>query len=128
MTVDTSVLLLVLLAAILHATWNAFVRSGSDTLLSLFSVKVLTIPIAVGVLYVTGLPAIESAPYLVLSAAINCVYFYCLTKAYSSGDLSICYPIARGVAPVAVVLLSMLALGETLPLAAYAGVAILIIH
>ncbi|MEX0695611.1 MAG: EamA family transporter [Rhodospirillales bacterium] len=125
MTVDASVLLLVLLAAIMHATWNAFVRSGSDTLLSLFLVKALTIPIAVGVLFVTGLPEIESAPYLVLSAAINSVYFYFLTKAYSSGDLSICYPIARGVAPVAVLLFSMFALGETLPLSAYAGVAVI---
>jgi len=125
MTIDASVLLLVLLAAIMHATWNAFVRSGSDTLLSLFSVKALTILIAAGVLLVTGLPAVESAPYLVLSAAINGLYFYCLAKAYSSGDLSICYPIARGVAPVAVLLLSMLALGEVLPLPAYAGVAVI---
>lgn len=125
MTIDASVLLLVLLAAIMHATWNAFVRSGSDTLLSLFSVKALTILIAAGMLLVTGLPAVESAPYLVLSAAINGLYFYCLAKAYSSGDLSICYPIARGVAPVAVLLLSMLALGEVLPLPAYAGVAVI---
>lgn len=125
MTIDASVLLLVLLAAIMHAAWNAFVRSGSDTLLSLFSVKALTILIAVGVLFVTGPPAIESAPYLVLSAAINGFYFYCLAKAYSAGDLSICYPIARGVAPVAVLLLSMLVLGEVLPLPAYAGITVI---
>lgn len=124
MTLDAPVVLLVLLAAIMHATWNAFVRSGSDTMLSLFSIKAPTILVAICVLLVTGLPAMESTPYLLASVAINGGYFYFLTKAYDTGDLSVCYPIARGVAPATVLLLSVSILGESPPLSAYAGVAV----
>ncbi|MEX0694297.1 MAG: EamA family transporter [Rhodospirillales bacterium] len=125
MVIDTHVVLLVLLAAMMHATWNALVRSGTDTLMSLFVVKAPTILVAAGVLMVTGLPEAESYPYLCMSAAINCGYFYFLIKAYSVGDLSVCYPIARGVAPMIVLLLSVSVLGETPPPSAYAGVAVI---
>lgn len=124
MTFDAPVMLLVLLAAVMHATWNAFVRSGSDTLLSLFAVKAPTIAVAAGALLFVGLPAPASLPYLFASAVINGGYFYFLTKAYDTGDLSVCYPIARGVAPATVLLLSVTVLGETLPPAGYAGIAI----
>ena len=124
MAIETPVVLLVLLAAMMHATWNALVRSGKDTLLSLFVVKAPTIPVAALVLMFTGLPEVESFTYLCISAVINCGYFYFLTKAYDAGDLSVCYPIARGVAPVTVLLLSVSVLGETPPPSAYAGVGV----
>lgn len=124
MAIDGTVVLLVLLAALMHATWNALVRSGKDTLLSLFAVKAPTILISAAALVVTGFPAFESLPYLLTSAAINCAYFYFLSRAYEAGDLSVCYPIARGTAPVVVAILSATVISETPPIMAFVGVAV----
>jgi drug/metabolite transporter (DMT)-like permease len=124
MAIDGTVVLLVLLAALMHATWNAFVRSDKDTLLSLFAVKAPTIVISAAALVVTGFPALESLPYLLTSAAINCAYFYFLARAYEAGDLSVCYPIARGTAPVVVAIMSVTVIGETPPITAFVGVAV----
>lgn len=124
MSIDFSVLLLVLLSAVMHAAWNALVRSGDDTLISLFLVKAPTMLVAAGVLLVTGLPAMESVPFMMFSTMVTAGYFYFLTNAYKVGDLSVCYPVARGVAPVSVLLLSVFVFDEVATLSAYVGVAI----
>jgi hypothetical protein len=55
---DPLVVLLVLLAAASHATWNAFVKSGEDKLVSLCLV-----------IFTTSLPALFALPFLPLPAA-----------------------------------------------------------
>lgn len=125
MTMDATVVFLVLLSALMHAAWNAMVRSGADTLIALFLVKGPTMFVAAAVLAVVGLPSLESWPYLLASTAITAAYFYFLTNAYRVGDLSVGYPVARGVAPVVVLLLSAAFVGERPTVSGLLGVAII---
>jgi drug/metabolite transporter (DMT)-like permease len=56
---------------------------------------------------------VESAalPYIAASAALELVYFGLLARAYGGGELSVVYPVARGSAPVLVLIIGAVALG-----------------
>ena len=105
---------LVLLAALMHASWNGIVKTGGDGLLMFVLIKVPTMVIAAAVLLVTGLPSAASVPYAIGSAAGFTAYCFLLIWAYRMGDLNFVYPVARGTAPLGVALLSGLLLGERL--------------
>lgn len=121
---DVYVVALVLFSALLHATWNAVVKMGSDRLLALVVVKLPTTLVAATTLLVVDAPAPQSWPYLLGSTAVTSGYFYFLIKAYHAGDLSLAYPVARGTAPIVVLVLSFLLVGETPGAAGVAGVVI----
>lgn len=95
-------LALALGAAVLHATWNLFVKSSSDRLVAGFTVSVgaalLNLPIVAWV----GLPDREVWGLIGIAAVIQTIYMFLLVAAYKAGDLSFVYPIARGSAPVIV--------------------------
>jgi drug/metabolite transporter (DMT)-like permease len=89
-------------AAFLHATWNALLARADDvraaTSVALAVAVVLFAPFAVASWEVES----EAVPWIVASAALELVYFLLLTAAYRRSDLSLVYPIARGSAPVLV--------------------------
>ncbi len=114
MTFDPFVVGLVLLAALLHAGWNAIVKVGSDGLLMFVLFKVPTMVIGAIVLAIVGLPNAASIPYAIGSAAAVSGYFFLLIWAYRKGDLNFIYPVARGSAPLGVALLSAVLIGEYL--------------
>ena len=119
---DLSVASLVLLSAILHASWNAVVKSDSDRLLS-FGLVMLT-GTAMGLLaapFVTFPPA-AAWPWLVASVLIHIAYYFFLLRAYAHGDLSHVYPIARGLAPLLVAIIAGRFVGEALVAREIAGV------
>src|SRR5262245_38690049 len=60
------------------------------------------------------IPPITSWYYVAASAALNTCYMLLLQRAYAAGDLSLVYPLARGVAPLLVALASIAILGEAL--------------
>jgi drug/metabolite transporter (DMT)-like permease len=104
----------VLLGALLHASWNALVKSRTDT----FLVTVLVAGGA-GLLSALGLlvlPAPDAAswPYIALSTAIQLAYYALLVAAYRDGDMSHAYPLMRGSAPLLVALASSALIGERL--------------
>jgi drug/metabolite transporter (DMT)-like permease len=112
----------VLLAAVLHASWNALVKSGGDPYLRLAIVN-LTHSIAVlPLLPFVGFPAAEAWPWLLGSVATHLVYYCFLAAGYRVGDLSHVYPIARGIAPPLVALGALLLAGEVLSLAGSAAI------
>ncbi len=112
MTLEPYVIGLVLFAAVLHAGWNAIVKTGGDGLSMLVLVKAPTMVIAAAVLVVVGLPSAGSVPYAIGSAAGFTAYSFLLIRAYRLGDLNFIYPVARGSAPLGVALLSLVLLGE----------------
>ncbi|MBE1297825.1 EamA family transporter [Phycobacter azelaicus] len=122
---STFVIVIVLSAAMLHAVWNAIVKTAADrtTMLGLVALGHV-IPGAVMVALLP-LPAPESLPYVLASTVIHFGYFYMLGRAYAHGDLSVVYPIARGVVPALVALWAMLFAGEVLPLQAWGGIALI---
>ena len=97
-------------AALLHALWNLLLARSRDVLaataVALCASLVVAAPFAV---LTWGLER-EAIPWLVASAALECAYFFTLTAAYQRSALSLVYPLARGGAPV-LVLLGALATG-----------------
>ena len=124
MPVDLGVLLLVLLAAVLHATWNALVKAGDDPLV--MTTFVMTVPCLASIAPLFALPPLQAAaiPFLVISLVVHYVYFFVLLGAYRYGDLSQVYPIARGAAPALVAVEAWIFEGEALRTSEVAGVLI----
>ncbi len=97
-----TIVLVVLLAAVMHASWNAMLRAGADRF---WSMTVMCIAIALVCALVTPFvpaPAIASWPYAVASAVLHVGYNLFLVRAYRTGDLGRSYPIARGASPMLV--------------------------
>lgn len=116
---------LVLLAAAMHASWNALVKGAADRLLAMTLVAFWPmVPGLFAGLFLLPLPAPASWPFLLGSMVTHLAYYVCLLTAYRYGDLSQVYPLARGSAPVLVALLSAVAAGEFLPWGGLAGVAL----
>lgn len=105
---------LVLIAAIMHAVWNALLKAASDQFIAITLVNLMCGALSFAVLPFIGLPDRASWPFLAGSAAIHQFYFLFLTWAYRHGDLSHVYPISRGAGPLLVVMASSASLGEEL--------------
>jgi len=122
MTLDVAVDALVLLAAVLHATWNAFVKAGGDRLAVMaLTMGLPALPCALALPFVEP-PLPASWPFLFGSIVVHTAYFASLVYAYRHGDLSQVYPIARGAAPAIVALGAWLLAGERLSLQEAVGV------
>ncbi len=119
------VIALVLVAALLHATWNAIVKGSGDRLLALALVNAGHIMTGLVLVVLYAPPAREAWGFIAASTFIHFFYYAFLLMAYRLGDFSQVYPIARGVAPVLVALGAWGVAGEVLPLQAW--VAILVI-
>lgn len=113
----------VLFGALLHAGWNALVKSSTDKDLDMALQALFGTFWAVPVLAWQGWPPADAWPYIVGSAAIHVGYYCTLVAAYRHGDLSLTYPLMRGTAPLLVALVAQLVFGETLSLTAWLGVA-----
>ncbi len=120
--IEPSVLALVLLAALLHALWNALVKSSSDRIGVLGAISFGHVILGAVLATQVPVPAIASWPFIIASTIIHFGYYYMLNRGYRLGDLSQIYPIARGVAPVLVTLGAQFAVGEVLPPQAWAGI------
>ena len=112
----------VLLGALLHAGWNALVKSSGDKPLDTALVHGMGALVAVPLLAFVGLPGSAGLPYIAASLVIHVGYYVALAGAYQHGELGLTYPIMRGFAPLLVALGSGALLGETPSAAAWAGV------
>jgi drug/metabolite transporter (DMT)-like permease len=124
MVLDPFVAGLVLLAALLHASWNALVKSGTDRQTSMALVMLTGMPIGLVLLPFTGGMTGEAWIWLAASTLVHCLYYASLLQAYRFGDLSQVYPIARGLGPLTVALCSGLVFSEALAPRELLGVAI----
>jgi drug/metabolite transporter (DMT)-like permease len=113
---------LVLGSAALHACWNWLVADARDShamaAVAMIVGAVVFAPVALFTWDVDG----AAYPYIVASAALELAYFALLASAYERADLTFVYPIARGAAPVLVLVVSVTALGAALSAGEAAGV------
>lgn len=109
---EIHVFVAVLFAAMLHAGWNTLVKAGSDKLVSTTLVASGGGLIALPLIFVAPLPAIESWPYLLASAIIHIGYFTAIVLLYRNADLSVAYPVTRGSAPLLATIIAAFSLGE----------------
>jgi len=117
--VPAGALALVLLAGLIHASWNiAAKRAGGDARFALLTGVVLMVgwaPLGVW-LAVRHLPQWGVAEWgaAIASAVLHAVYYLTLLRGYRKADLTVVYPVARGTGPLMSSTLAVLLLGEQL--------------
>jgi drug/metabolite transporter (DMT)-like permease len=115
-------LALALAAAVLHAGWNVLLRGSEDVEARTAVVLGLSLLIFAPVAAATWSVSWAVAPYVVASAAFEGAYFALLVAAYRRRELSLVYPIARGSAPLLVLLGTAVVLSRHVSAGAAAGV------
>src|SRR5450759_5254921 len=103
---------LVLGAALLHASWNAIIKSSRDVVLDTALVAAGASLVSLPLVVAMPLPASASWPFLAASITIHVGYFATLARAYREGDLGHAYPLMRGTAPLLVAVFSVALLNE----------------
>lgn len=116
------IVLAVLCGALLHAGWNALVKSSGDKTVDTALVHFLGALVALPFAIWFGLPRPESWPYIATSLVIHVGYYIALAGAYKNGEFGITYPIMRGFAPLLVALGSASVIGEAPSAAAWVGI------
>ena len=120
----TWVLLLPLVAAALHATWNALLKTAADRLVILAFISLVTTVAGLAMLPFVEQPARASWTLIAVSMLLKYAYYVFVYFAYRAGDLSLVYPLARGSAPLLVAAGAALFAGEVLSTPALVGVVI----
>jgi drug/metabolite transporter (DMT)-like permease len=105
------VMMVVLFAALLHASWNFLVKRTGDQYQSMSAVVIGHTPFAAAALCLAPLPSLDALPFLLAGAVLHVGYQLFLLASYRIGDLSQVYPLARGVAPLMVTGVSVTLLG-----------------
>ena len=122
-------LTLVLLASVAHSSWNFLLKRSEDKEVFIWGLlvaaSVLLAPL--GVMLAWQNP-IESVGWWFVTATIvlHILYFGLLGRSYTEGDLSLVYPIARGMGPMLVPILAVVFLGETIASSAIAGIVVIV--
>ena len=112
----------VLLAALLHATWNAIVKAGTDKFLTTMLVTTAAAMLSAALLPLLRAPLAASWPFAIASAVLQITYFVLVARTYQISDMSQTYPLMRGTAPLIVALVSVFLLHEALSPIAWLGV------
>ncbi len=120
-----TVFLAVLFAALLHASWNAIIKTGGNKQTTMMIFTIWQGLIGLGLVVWLPLPSAEVWPWLIASGVIHMFYQLFLAYAYEQGDLSRVYPISRGTAPLIVLGVSALFLSDVVTVTEYLGVAVL---
>jgi drug/metabolite transporter (DMT)-like permease len=113
---------LALAAAVLHAFWNLLLARARDTE-SATAVALLAAVIIFAPITALRFDAEWAVwPFIVVTSLLQLLYFALLATAYRKAELSFVYPVARGVAPAIVLIVSVLVLGHATSAAQVAGV------
>ena len=126
MVVAPLVVGLLLAAALMHASWNALLKSDRSDRLATFGV-IMTTGTVMGLVAVPFLPMIEPGAwkFIALSSVIHFGYYVTLSNAYRTGDLSFAYPLMRGAAPLITAMLGIVFLRELPSLQAGVGIVLI---
>ena len=121
----SAVIALPLCAAVLHATWNAALRSGADRLWFVTVMSFASTLAAIPCVLLLPAPLKESWPYLGFSALLQVVYSFLLAYAYHFGELGRVYPIVRGSVLLLVAVGGFLLAGQRLGGQSLLGIALI---
>ncbi|MFC5061071.1 EamA family transporter [Actinomycetospora atypica] len=119
-----SVIAITLLAAVLHAVWNAIAHGVDDRLVGFALIGLSYVVVGGAGALVLGLPPADAWPAVLGSAGLHVVYTLLLWWSYQLGEFSQVYPVARGTAPWVVALYEV-AFGDGLPALQLVGVAVI---
>tara|TARA_R110002167_G_scaffold100794_3_gene262852 strand:+ start:41171 stop:42007 length:837 start_codon:yes stop_codon:yes gene_type:complete len=119
------VLAAVLGAAFLHALWNALIKLGTSKLTSMLILTLVQGGMGLLVALTRPFPDPQVWLWLLASGVFHAAYKLFLAFAYEQGDLSRVYPIARGAAPMLVLVISALLLPDVIAAWEYIGIFVL---
>lgn len=125
-------LALVLCAAVIHASWNLLLKKAqADAVcfswLAAAGGALALLPFAL--VFHGGQIASLDAPVwwaVLASGVLHVAYFIVLQTGYKLGDLSVVYPVARGVGPLLSALVAIVVLGEAASIASIFGLALIV--
>jgi drug/metabolite transporter (DMT)-like permease len=120
--IPAAVVPVVLLAALLHATWNAMAHAVPDRLIAFALIGTAYLIAGGAMAAATPLPAAGSWVYLIASVLLHVLYNLLLMRSFMLGDFGQVYPLARGTAVAVVAVLATVAVGEAMPPARLVGV------
>ena len=122
--------LLVLLSAVAHSSWNLLLKRASDPEVFawclLIVASVLLAPVGLALLWYNSV-GLSGLWFLLATIVLHVLYFNLLARGYSQGDLSLVYPVARGIGPMLVPVLAVIFLDETIEPLAIAGISAIIV-
>ena len=122
-------LILVLLAAVAHASWNLLLKRADDPQVFawclLVVATVLLAPLGVVLLFYNSVD-VTGLWFILATIALHVLYFNLLARGYVQGDLSLVYPVARGMGPMLVPVLAVVFLNEKIEPLAIGGIAAII--
>lgn len=116
--------LLALGSALLHAAWNLLVKTAGDRGLAAWGQFAAGGLLALPVLAIVGWPDAPAYPFLVASALVHVAYVTGLAAAYTHGDFSLAYPLARGGGALLAALGGALLLGDVLGVGQWVAIAV----
>ena len=114
MPLEFPLVAIVLASALIHAVWNALVKTGGDEALMMALTTAVTGVIGLIGITLTKTPAAQAWPFIAASVVIHAAYIILLVKSYQSGELGHVYPLARGAAPLLVALAAFVFAAERL--------------
>ena len=117
-----AIILIVIFAGALHASWNAITKQLDDRLMAFAWIGIASTVCGGLVLALTGLPYQAAIPFAITSAVIHVGYDLALINSYRLGAFNQTYPIARGTSPLVVAVGAYFLANERLSFAALAGV------
>jgi drug/metabolite transporter (DMT)-like permease len=117
---------IVLASAFAHAVMNCALKRQSDPLAATLMLAICGGMVATPLLMMTGTPGIEALPYLLASVLVHIFYWTYLGRAYATGEVSVVFPLARGVAPILTLGVAVLFIGETTSTGELALIAVIV--
>jgi drug/metabolite transporter (DMT)-like permease len=122
-------LVLVLLSAVAHASWNLMLKRAGDpevfAWVMLVVGSILLAPVGLALLWYNSMD-FPGLWFLLASVVLHVFYFMLLARGYATGDLSLVYPVARGMGPMLVPVLAVIFLGEIVETMAIVGIAAIV--
>ena len=123
---NISIFLLILFAAFLHASWNIIIKSINNSQVAIALQMLIQSIIFFPVLFFVPLPEGITWIFLILSLLLHSSYFLILGNIYNRGDITITYPVFRGLAPVFVTIFSVTFLNDYITFKGYVGISIVV--
>ena len=122
-----SVLTVILIAAVLHASWNAFIKNKGNGFAKMTILATIIGLIVAPFTFVVGVPPLETCMYLGVSIIAHTMYMHSLTRAYQNEDFSVAYPFARGLAPLLTVIILLFFFNRSISTNELIGIGIIIL-
>ncbi|HMA34496.1 MAG TPA: DMT family transporter [Chloroflexia bacterium] len=124
---ELSVIVVLALAALLHATWNLLAKRSQDPPVFLW-LALVVVCVAGALPFLAGYRPVPAAGLgaVGVSGVLEALYFMLLGGAYQRGDMALVYPLARGSAIVFVTLFAAGFLGESVPPGGLAGIGLIV--